>query len=129
MQFIQVWLMLATVLAVAFFEWWVMRSLQCKRLAALRAQHLKAQQFADKLLQQAREQSVRLQQELAAARLAARRSPRAEPPSRAPSPDSRDALMRILDEEPTPGRATPVDAFAQTIISRRSPEGGAPVPL
>jgi len=123
MQLTQLWLMFATVLPIAVLQWWGMRSIERKRIANVRARHLKSLQSADKLLQQSRQQNAQLQQELAAARLAVKRLPRPEPSRRTPHPEARETLMRILDEAPPTRRALPVDGFAETMPSLQFPPG------
>src|SRR5207244_4181506 len=93
MQLIQFWLVAATVPPVALLQWWAMRTTHRKGLAAAHARHREAQQSAATLLQQSRQQIAQLQQELAAARLAAKCLTRVEPPRSTVSPAERDCLM------------------------------------
>jgi soluble lytic murein transglycosylase-like protein len=125
MQLIQFWLVAAIVPPVALLLWWAMRTTHGKRLAAVQARHLKAQQSAAALLQQSRKQIAQLQQELAAARLAATRPTRVERPRSTVSPAARDCLMKILDEAPQAARALPVDGFAETMPLPQFPHASA----
>ena len=106
---------------VTLLQWWATRLFHRKRLARTHARYVKAQQSADKLLQQSRHQNLQLQQELAAARLAVKRTQREQAPARSPSLDARNALMKILDEAPAAKRALPIDGFAETMPSLQFP--------
>ncbi|HJV96784.1 MAG TPA: hypothetical protein VJ608_12140 [Albitalea sp.] len=88
----------AIVPTVAWVQWWATRRAHRKQLAAARARHLSALQAAAKMLRKSRQQVAELQRELAAARLTARRLPRAASPSSA---------------------AAPVDGFADTMPSQQ----------
>ncbi|WP_372529142.1 hypothetical protein [Piscinibacter sp.] len=121
MHLIQFWLVVAIVLPVALLQWWAMRRIHRKNLAAERARRLSAQQAATKLLHQTRQQIAQLQQELAAARLAAKRPPRPALPRPTRIPTARDSLMKILDEAPQPARGLPPDGFAETMPSLQFP--------
>jgi soluble lytic murein transglycosylase-like protein len=125
MQSTELWLMVATALATAVFQWLATRGIRRRRLADMRARYLAAQQAADKLLQQSRQQTAQLQQELAAARLVAKRLPRTEPAARPSSAQARDTLMRVLDEAPAKRPALPVDGFAETMPSMQFTQGGS----
>lgn len=109
---------IALVGLVALVQWRVMQSLHRKRLAAVRARHQSAQQSAATLLQQARQQTAQVQQELAAAREAAklgRTTARAR--AVADSAAARQRLNRMLDDAPLAGRGLPLDGFADTLPS------------
>ncbi len=125
MQLDHHWFVFALVLPIALLQWWATREIHRKRLAALQARHVKAQQSADVLLQQSRQQNTQLQLELAAARLAVKRLPRGEPSAPRPNPPSRDTLMRILDEAPAARHRPPPDGFAETMPSMQFPHGSA----
>jgi len=113
MYVFDLWLV-AIVPTVAWVQWWATRRAHRKQLAVARARHLSAQQAAAKMLQQSRQQITQLQRELAAARLAARRVPRAKSPSPA-----RDAMAGILDDASRRTPALPVDGFADTLPSQQ----------
>jgi hypothetical protein len=120
MSYDNAWIPLTLTALVAGLQWWATRKAHQKKIAMVRARHLKAQQEADKLLQMSRQQNVQLQQELAMARLAVKRpqrEPAAPAPAAAPKVDARSALMKILDEAPSSRHAPPKDGFAETMPS------------
>lgn len=109
---------LALVALVAVVQWRVMHRLQRKRLAALRARHQSVQQSAVRLLQQARQQTAQVQQELAAAREAAKLGrTTAKARAAAGTAAARERLDRMLDDGAAARPALPVDGFADTLPS------------
>jgi hypothetical protein len=109
----------ALVAVVAVAQWRVMSKLHLKRLAAVRAKHQNAQQSAATLLQQARQQTAQVQQELAAAREAAKLG-QTTARARAAAADksaARQRLNRMLDDGAAARPALPVDGFADTLPS------------
>jgi hypothetical protein len=108
-----------SVLAVAAVQWWATRAWHRKSIAAMRARHASAQQTAAALLQQARQQAAMAQQELEAARQAAKRA-RPEP-TRPAIKVSRERLNRMLDEAPLARAALPTHGFADTLPSHQFP--------
>jgi hypothetical protein len=118
MQLFSFWLVGTTlVLGVFVLQWWILRKLHLKQLAAVRARHQSAQQSAATLLQQARLQTAQVQQALVAAREAAKRRQR---PATARSPvtaTARERLNKMLDDAAQTQPALPVDGFADTMPS------------
>lgn len=103
---------------VAVVQWRVMSHLHLKRLATVRAKHQSAQQSAATLLQQARQQTAQVQQELAAAREAAKLG-QTTARARAAAADksaARQRLNRMLDDGAA-RPALPKDGFADTLPS------------
>ena len=112
MYVFDLWLVVAIVPTVGLVQWWATRRIHRKHLAVARARYLSAQHGAAKMLQQSRQQITQLQQELAAARLSARRVPRATPPSPA-----RVSVPATRDDASRRAPALPVDGFAETMPS------------
>ena len=112
------WLIaIALVAALGVLQWRVMHSLQLRRLAAARAKHQSAQQSAAKLLQQARQQTALVQQELAAVREAAKLGQTtARARAAAGNAVARQRLNEMLDDAPM--AELPKDGFADTLPSR-----------
>jgi hypothetical protein len=118
MQLDYVWITVTLTALVAGLQWWATRKLHHRKIAGVRARHLKAQENTDKLLQMSRQQTLQLQQELAVARLAMQRPQReSAAPAPAPAVDARSALMKILDEAPSPRHVLPIQGFADTLPS------------
>lgn len=118
LQLFNPWFLVAALVPlVAALQWWLMRTLHLRRLAAVRARHQSLQQSAAKLLQQAREQTVQVQQELEAARQAARLRATTQAPRAVVSVTARERLNKMLDEAPQTRRALPADGFADTLPS------------
>lgn len=113
---------IALMALVAVVQWRVLQTLHRKRLAALRARHQSAQQSAATLLLQARQQMAQVQQELAAAREAAKLGQTtARARAAAHSVAARERLHRMLDDAPMAERGLPLDGFADTMPSRHFP--------
>jgi F0F1-type ATP synthase membrane subunit b/b' len=103
---------------VAVVQWRVMSKLHLKRLAAVRAKHQSAQQSVATLLQQARQQTAQVQQELAAAREAAKLGQTtARARAAADKSAARQRLNRMLDDGAEARPALPKDGFADTLPS------------
>jgi hypothetical protein len=109
---------IALVAVVALAQWRVMSRLHLRHLAAVRAKHQSAQQSTATLLQQARQQTAQVQQELAAAREAAKLGQTtARARAASGSVVARQRLNKMLDDAPLSARALPADGFADTLPS------------
>lgn len=94
-------------------QWWLMRTLHRKRVAAMQASQARAQQAAEALSQQARRQISLLQQELAALRMQLKQSSRKALVQ--PTSVQRDTTPRTDAAARPPRPALPIDGFADTL--------------
>jgi len=127
MRMTEVWAVVATTaITIAVVQWWAMRTVYRRDLAAARARFQASQQAADTMLQQARRQYAQIQQELAVLRQLAPRpasaaAGRAETTRRDEArARSRDGLLNILDDD-AQRRTLPRDGFASTLPSQQFP--------
>jgi hypothetical protein len=117
MPHINQWLLAASVATLLFVEWWLVRTIYHRRLAASLTRRQLEQQAAAKLLAQTRQQIKQLQQEVAVLRPLAVRAARhtARPGAHIAAADA--TLSQRFDNAASARPALPVDGFADTLPS------------
>ena len=109
------WLLAVSVAMLLLFEWWTVRAIYHKRLAASDTRRQHEQHAAAKLLGQSRQQIKQLQQEVAVLRPLAVRAARQTAKPAAQVAAANASLSRMLDRDPPARHTLPADGFADTL--------------